>query len=46
MNYQGHGPAAMISGVGASAMGKFPGSTDLSLATEAVMAVLEDCGIE
>jgi len=43
--HNGRGPTAVIAGVGASPQGKFPGSTDLSLATQAVVALLDDCGI-
>ncbi|HEY5303622.1 MAG TPA: thiolase family protein [Acidimicrobiales bacterium] len=46
MNHHGNGPQAVIAGIGASRQGKFPGSTDLSLATEAVRALIDDCGID
>jgi acetyl-CoA acetyltransferase len=36
---------ASIVGVGASRQGKLPGSTDLSLATEALLAALDDAGL-
>lgn len=36
----------MIAGVGASRQGAIPGSTDLTLATEAVLSLLEDCGVD
>jgi len=46
VNHHGNGPQAVIAGIGASRQGKFPGSTDLSLATEAVRALIDDCGID
>jgi acetyl-CoA acetyltransferase len=38
-------PQAFIAGVGASRQGKLPGETDLSLATEALVAALADAGL-
>jgi acetyl-CoA acetyltransferase len=38
-------PQASIAGVGASRQGKLPGETDLSLATEALVAALDDAGL-
>jgi acetyl-CoA acetyltransferase len=39
-------PSAVIAGIGPSRQGKLPGETDLSLATEAFLALLEDSGID
>ena len=38
-------PQASIAGVGASRQGKLPGETDVSLATEALLAALADAGM-